>query len=205
MLREARVEQGDVDVNRQKALENLDRELGALSAIQREAVILRYLKGYSEKEAARIAGCPQGTLGRRASDGIARLRKRLAKQGFALGTTVFLGLLEAEARAAVPQTLLPSIVAASKVAAASAAGTPIANPADGNPYVVEFGIGRAAGLDRVQISGLSVGGDDQLGFGAFGQLDETKPASITLSIGSAKVEIALDAVTGEASVGQVQS
>jgi len=40
-----------------------------LSAILREAIVLRYLRGFSEQAAAVAAGCPLGTMKRRASDG----------------------------------------------------------------------------------------------------------------------------------------
>src|SRR5688572_15158324 len=40
----------------------LDRALERLPEHYREAVVLRYLEGRSEKEAAELAGCPRGTL-----------------------------------------------------------------------------------------------------------------------------------------------
>jgi len=97
------------------------RELGSLTGAQRQAVILRYLEGRSEREAAEIAGCPQGTLACRASRGLARLRARLAKRGRALAVAPLVGVLETEAQAAVPAALLPSLAAASKLAATGAA------------------------------------------------------------------------------------
>jgi hypothetical protein len=87
----------------------------------RQAVVLRYLQGNSEKQAAELAACPQGTLSRRASDGIAKLRQRLAKRGVALGGAALASLLTSEASAAVPETLLPSILATVKTAVATTA------------------------------------------------------------------------------------
>ena len=100
-------------------LQVLDRELAALSPLLRQAVVSRYLQGNSEKQAAERAGCPQGTLGRRASNGIAILRKRLAKRGVVVGGSALVGLLTSEASAAIPETLLPSILATVKAAAAA--------------------------------------------------------------------------------------
>jgi RNA polymerase sigma factor (sigma-70 family) len=97
------------------------RELESLTAAQRQAVILRYLEGRSEREAAEIAGCPQGTLACRASRGLARLRARLAKRGRALAVAPLVGFLETGAQAAVPAGLLPSILSTSKLAATGAA------------------------------------------------------------------------------------
>jgi RNA polymerase sigma-70 factor, ECF subfamily len=48
--------------------------IGQLPADVGEAVRLRYIEGYSQNEAAELAGCPRGTLARRASDGVRALR-----------------------------------------------------------------------------------------------------------------------------------
>ncbi len=101
--------------------EDLDEALHRLPAAQRQAVILRYLEGHSQEDAATLAGCPVGTLSRRASDGLVKLRQRLGKRGTVLGATALVALLECEARAAIPQALLPSILTASKAATTGAA------------------------------------------------------------------------------------
>lgn len=89
------------------------------------------------------------------------------------------------------------------IAAASDSATPITNPADGAPYVLEFGLGRAAGMDGVTISSLSVGGDDQLQFGIYGELDQSTPATMTLSLGGKSVTITVDPDTGDTSVSDI--
>jgi RNA polymerase sigma factor (sigma-70 family) len=109
------------EVDREVVFQAVDAELDGLSAILREALVLRYLRGFSEQAAASAAGCPLGTMKRRASDGIAKLRQRLAKRGVALGGAALAGLLTSEASAAVPETLLPSILATVKTAAATTA------------------------------------------------------------------------------------
>jgi DNA-directed RNA polymerase specialized sigma24 family protein len=43
----------------------------------RQAVVLRYLEGLDQREAARRLGCPQGTLATRTREGLRRLRIRL--------------------------------------------------------------------------------------------------------------------------------
>lgn len=53
--------------------------LQQLPAVLMEAVRLRYLDGYTQDEAARIADCPRGTLSRRAAAGIQRLRELLGE------------------------------------------------------------------------------------------------------------------------------
>jgi RNA polymerase sigma factor (sigma-70 family) len=101
----------------------LDSALLGLPEPYREAVILRYLQNYSQEDAAQLAGCPLGTMKRRASEGIAKLRQRLAKRGVALGGVALAGLLTSEAAAAVPETLIPTILATVKTVAAGAATT----------------------------------------------------------------------------------
>ncbi len=99
----------------------VDTALLSLPERYRQAVILRYLQNHSEKDAARLVGCPLGTLSRRASEGMAMLRKRLAKLGMATSATALVSLLTSEASAAVPETLLPSILVAVKTAVATTA------------------------------------------------------------------------------------
>lgn len=102
-------------------LELVDAALLSLPERYRQAVILRYLQNHSQEDAARLAGCPLGTLSSRASEGIARLRQRLAKRGVALSGVALAGMLTSEASAAVPETLLPSILATVKTAVATTA------------------------------------------------------------------------------------
>lgn len=45
----------------------------------KEAVSLRYLDGWSQQEAAQIAGCPRGTISQRAAHGIGRLKTLLSR------------------------------------------------------------------------------------------------------------------------------
>jgi RNA polymerase sigma factor (sigma-70 family) len=111
----------EAEVDTEAVLKVVDEALGELSPRLSEAVILRYVQGYSQKDAADMAKCPQGTFGRRAHDGLAKLRERLAKRGIAVGATVLAAVFEAEAQASVPETLLSSIMSASKTVAAGAA------------------------------------------------------------------------------------
>jgi len=120
MIRPARWGTG---VAEQHALaEFLDGELARLPRGERQAVILRYLEGRNESESAEIAGCPVGTLSRRASQGLARLRSRLSKREASLGAGGLVAALAAEAAAPLPGTLLPSMLAATQTAAAGASG-----------------------------------------------------------------------------------
>jgi len=90
------------------------------------------------------------------------------------------------------------------IAAKSAPGTAVANPVGGLPYVTRFGQGRANALGGVRVGSYGLGGDDQLGFGVLGQLDQTAAATITLQCGSHSVVVTVDPTTGEATAGTVQ-
>ncbi|MGB7373262.1 RNA polymerase sigma factor [Pontixanthobacter sp.] len=56
---------GDGGQEAQVELTQVDRALARLPGDQREAVLLVMVEGYSYKEAARIVGCPVGTLNSR--------------------------------------------------------------------------------------------------------------------------------------------
>lgn len=86
----------------------------------------------------------------------------------------------------------------------SAPSTPIINPIGGQPYVTRFGSDRAAPLGRVRIASFSLGGDNRVGFGAHGQLDQSPAASITLACGGLTLTLTMDPVTGEVAVGEIQ-
>jgi RNA polymerase sigma factor (sigma-70 family) len=126
----------------------LDRALVALPAAQRQAVVLRYLEGRSEREAAELAGCPQGTLSQRASRGLARLRARLSRSGPALSTAALVGALEAEAAAAAPEALLASMAALPQSVATGAA----AGAAAGKAVALAEGTVKAMALAKIKIA-----------------------------------------------------
>jgi prepilin-type N-terminal cleavage/methylation domain-containing protein len=91
-----------------------------------------------------------------------------------------------------------------RIATKSAPATAVTNPAMAGPYLTRFGQGRANALDGVRVSTYSLGGDDQLGFGVLGQLDQAAPASITLTCGNRRLVVTVDPTTGEAGAGAVQ-
>ncbi|MCE9590042.1 MAG: prepilin-type N-terminal cleavage/methylation domain-containing protein [Planctomycetes bacterium] len=90
------------------------------------------------------------------------------------------------------------------LATAATSSVAITNPVGKLPYVTTFGTGRAASLDGVTISAYSLNGDAIIGFGAYGQLDQTANATITLRSGGNTVMVTLDATTGMATVGAIQ-
>jgi RNA polymerase sigma factor (sigma-70 family) len=101
--------------------EELDVALGQLPDRLKQAVILRYLEGHSQEEAARRAGCTIATLGWRSMKGLQRLRTILGRRGVALSTAGLLTALAAEARAAAALATAGAASAPATAAAASVA------------------------------------------------------------------------------------
>lgn len=90
------------------------------------------------------------------------------------------------------------------LAAASDPDTALAHPMGGGDYTVRFGTADTSELAGVTIQSVTVGGDDQLGFGIYGQLDQATDATIVLASNGATVTLTLDAATGEVTIGELQ-
>jgi RNA polymerase sigma factor (sigma-70 family) len=74
-----------LDPERHEVRAILDEEVSRLPERQRLPVILCYLEGKTNDEAARELGCPRGTVATHLARARQRLRGRLARRGLALG------------------------------------------------------------------------------------------------------------------------
>ncbi len=82
------------------------------------------------------------------------------------------------------------------IAYAATPAEPIARPNSGEPYVVEFGVGRATGAADVAMT-LNQMTDDSLTFDSSGGLlDFTKTPLIQLGTGSGAITLSIAAMTG---------
>jgi RNA polymerase sigma factor (sigma-70 family) len=91
----------------------LDRELNRLPDKYRVAVVLCDLEGKTHKQAARLVGCPEGTLSARLTRARAILARRLARYGVALSAASLAAVLTQNgASASVPTTVLSSTIKA---------------------------------------------------------------------------------------------
>jgi RNA polymerase sigma factor (sigma-70 family) len=105
------------DVIQNELRQLLDEEVQRLPEKYRAPILLCYLQGQTNEEAAALLDCPTGTIKIRLLRGREMLRKRLVRRGLSLAVLGMLGhALVDMARAAVPQPL-------SHQASAAAAGS----------------------------------------------------------------------------------
>jgi RNA polymerase sigma factor (sigma-70 family) len=100
----------------------LDEEVGRLPERYRLPVVLCYLEGRTNDEAARTLGCPRGTVAARLSRARERLRGRLARRGVVLPAGALTLLLPQAASSAVPPAL---VRAAAGLCLTSGAAVPV--------------------------------------------------------------------------------
>lgn len=86
---------------------HLDQELARLPEAYRRPMILCYLEGKTNDEAARLLGWPKGTVATRLTRGRERLRRRLERRGWALSAAALASVLADKALAgAIPAELV---------------------------------------------------------------------------------------------------
>src|SRR5262245_32475426 len=99
----------------------LDEEVGRLPRKYREPFVLCYVEGMTNEQAARVLGCPPGTVFSRLAWARERLRRALSRRGLVLAAgALATALPRGQAQAAVPA---PLVASTSDAAMAFAAGT----------------------------------------------------------------------------------
>ena len=132
----------------------LDRELEQLPRIYRVVLVLCYLEGKTQAQAAKELGCQVGTIKGRVVRGKVLLRRRLEKRGLNLGATALAALLaEQSTSAAVPGLLMAATTtAAARFALGKTAGV------SGSAVVLADAFLRAANLGNLLKSVMVVAG-----------------------------------------------
>src|SRR5262249_46403483 len=90
----------------------VEDETQRLPARGREPFVLCYLEGKTNEEAARLLGCPPGTVKTRLAQARELLRKRLARRGLTLSTGLVASVLSQSGAGAVPAPLVAAVVKA---------------------------------------------------------------------------------------------
>jgi RNA polymerase sigma factor (sigma-70 family) len=96
----------------------LDEEVGRLPDKFRIPVVLCYFEGKTNEEAARLLGCPKGTVLSRLAAARERLRARLTRRGLALPAGLFAAALSENGVSAMPPGLVDATVRAAVLLAA---------------------------------------------------------------------------------------
>jgi RNA polymerase sigma factor (sigma-70 family) len=111
---EDRLQSADMNAVEQSELRSeLEREVNSLPDRLRAPVVLCYLEGHSNSEAAALLGVPKGTIDSRLAAARKKLRNRLLQRGFALSAAGALETcLSAEGTAAVPGLVRRTLEAA---------------------------------------------------------------------------------------------
>lgn len=103
---------------------HLDEAVDALRPRQRDAVVLCYLQGRTQKETALRLGCSERAVGHRVRCALDKLRAYLSKKGVVLPVAALTSFLTAEAARAAPAGL---VTACHAVAMEAMKGTAIAS------------------------------------------------------------------------------
>ena len=90
----------------------LDDALASLPPIQRDAIVLRYMRGLSREEIAQALNCPEPTVQTRLKRALAALRARLCRHGAQTSAAVLTGILTHHVRQSAPAQLSTTIKAA---------------------------------------------------------------------------------------------
>jgi RNA polymerase sigma factor (sigma-70 family) len=101
----------------------LDQEVHALPEKYRVPVVLCDLEAKTRKEAARLVGCPEGTLSTRLMRGRTLLARRLTRRGVVLSAASLATLVPPTAAAAVAPLLITATTRAAAMMATGAVGT----------------------------------------------------------------------------------
>jgi RNA polymerase sigma factor (sigma-70 family) len=155
----------------------LEEELDRLPQRHRAPLVLCYLEGKTNEQAAQILGCPRGSMAARLEQARERLRQALARRGYAVPVAAIATLLAATAVAAPPLPLLSNTVrAAVWFAGGQAAGVGFLSA---GAAALARGACRAMFLGKVKVAAAALLAVALLGAGATMLLRAAPPSPAT--------------------------
>lgn len=129
---------------------------------------------------------------------------RLSEAAKLLAADLAYAQTESMAHADDPRLVIFDTAAhAYRIAPTSDPDTPITNPVGGLPYLTTLGQGRAKQLQGVTIQSYSLDGDDRIAFGIYGQIDQATDATVTLAAADKTITVTINAISGEATIGNI--
>jgi RNA polymerase sigma factor (sigma-70 family) len=143
----------------------LEEELQRLPERHRVPLVLCYLEGKTNEQAAEVLGCPRGSMSARLAQARERLRACLARRGYAVpGAGIATLLASARAEAGVPARLLSDTMRTALWFASEEAG--IAGVVSTRAVALAKGTFRAMFVSKLTIAGAVLVAAAMLGTGA---------------------------------------
>jgi RNA polymerase sigma factor (sigma-70 family) len=154
----------------------LDEAVNGLPQKYRAPFVLCYLEGKTNDEAARVLGCPRGTIATRLARARERLRTQLSRRGLTLSSGILATLLGANRLSAGVQTpLMLSTIKGVLLAMAGKAAVTGALP--GAVLVLAEGVIRSMRMTRLRLATGLLSGLCVLGAGAGMLAQQSPPAA----------------------------
>jgi RNA polymerase sigma factor (sigma-70 family) len=153
------------ELARREAGPLLDAEVARLPEKYRAAVVLCYLEGKTNEEAAALLGCPKGTILSRLARARERLRRRLAARDLVFAAGPFAVLLAGLARP-VAEVSPVLVTATAHAALLYAVGKSVLVAASSTALELAEGMARSLATARLRLAAAALAALALLGFGA---------------------------------------